>query len=868
MANIPSVVYLNPETANLIRFYRKQNGFTMDNISDQTGLGKGYISKIEKNSLSAVCSTDIEKVLNACTKGGNNGIPSFISYVRDQGIKEGYKNIDTVAAVKNIMDSVYKQVVNQVYRDAINAMITKSGISVEDIIKTFNKNDDSLYQQGYERMISTPPNLLVKVKGVSKNIPPKWVIRYKLDYSTLADILGNDGRPAKDIYVVLSRLFKVVCDISGTTPPEDMTALGLLSYAHPEKNPSQVEAGSLSAANTEVVAVQDAPEIEEFKEPKEPSEPSVVLKVDFTVPGSWRNYPMPLTPLIGKVFRAFRESEGAAVESILASDRKLKKLSPSLIRDFEDGKCCGESSHILSKYEFALLCNGITYSNIENGITLFLKFADSYIRNNNLSLAERDREAFDYISDHMMPFAVKERYQNFLKETAKSFDMPVNSLGAMAGISPTAYRYILNTPGYITCYSSLKAPFVYLREQALGDIPNSLEDPLASFGVKRFVVAPDAVIIGPSGASFEKDDSGSKEGAYNMKRLSSWAKDKVPVTSTMGNILRAYRRAYKVSEESVAEELNVTAFLVRQMESEGGIMSKKNLYKFLGTIHGSGDKTISDFLVFTKRLFETAREGKHAISLMDIEAVNLIADTMVLYQVPGEYVAYIQNSLAEHQVQEASLGASAQISPLAFAKMLGKEQYSTSYSFLFRALETLLRKYEKNPSSEAEATKMLEGFGIEYYGILDPGAFIPESCGIPEEVSDVDISTVSGNASPEESAEEASCDSDAAETSEPARPVVEASQEASPDIKGLSVITDGIRKIFLTDRRYGASGVSMIAENFQKDLGFAFGYSKMNLAPLADKSKETKQEFLNEVKELIKKYSKKDEPEQIDIYVV
>lgn len=63
---------------------------------------------------------------------------------------------------------------------------------------------------------------------------------------------------------------------------------------------------------------------------------------------------------------------------------------------------------------------------------------------------------------------------------------------------------------------------------------------------------------------------------------------------------------------------------------------------------------------------------------------------------------------------------------------------------------------------------------------------------------------------------------------------------------------------------YGLKHIQQINSNLETDLGFSFAYMSINLESLSSKSKETKQEFLKELRVLIDKYSQDETG--LDIY--
>lgn len=72
-------------------------------------------------------------------------------------------------------------------------------------------------------------------------------------------------------------------------------------------------------------------------------------------------------------------------------------------------------------------------------------------------------------------------------------------------------------------------------------------------------------------------------------------------------------------------------------------------------------------------------------------------------------------------------------------------------------------------------------------------------------------------------------------------------------------------KVFTTlTKNYGSKRIKQISNNMEQDLGFCFAYMSVDIVELEKKDKAKKQQFLDELKALIEKYSQDDT--EIDIY--
>lgn len=82
----------------------------------------------------------------------------------------------------------------------------------------------------------------------------------------------------------------------------------------------------------------------------------------------------------------------------------------------------------------------------------------------------------------------------------------------------------------------------------------------------------------------------------------------------------------------------------------------------------------------------------------------------------------------------------------------------------------------------------------------------------------------------------------------------------------LASITSGLKLISTLTKKdgYGLSKLKQIQQNLSTDIGFYFAYMSLNITALEQKSKTTKQDFLDELKTLIQKYS--SDLDGIDLY--
>ena len=80
----------------------------------------------------------------------------------------------------------------------------------------------------------------------------------------------------------------------------------------------------------------------------------------------------------------------------------------------------------------------------------------------------------------------------------------------------------------------------------------------------------------------------------------------------------------------------------------------------------------------------------------------------------------------------------------------------------------------------------------------------------------------------------------------------------------LKYVTDDLKMITKLTKNYGTKRIKQIANNMKEDLSFCFAYMSADIVELEKKDKTKKQQFLDELKSLIDKYSQDDT--SIDIY--
>lgn len=107
----------------------------------------------------------------------------------------------------------------------------------------------------------------------------------------------------------------------------------------------------------------------------------------------------------------------------------------------------------------------------------------------------------------------------------------------------------------------------------------------------------------------------------------------------------------------------------------------------------------------------------------------------------------------------------------------------------------------------------------------------------------------------------------------PARSVIRVTPDNVENIFGglepdtanaLKEVTSGLKLITTLTKAYGAKRIKQISNNLEEDLGFCFAYMSIDIVELEKKDKEKKQQFLDELKSLVEKYSQEDTG--IDIY--
>ena len=89
---------------------------------------------------------------------------------------------------------------------------------------------------------------------------------------------------------------------------------------------------------------------------------------------------------------------------------------------------------------------------------------------------------------------------------------------------------------------------------------------------------------------------------------------------------------------------------------------------------------------------------------------------------------------------------------------------------------------------------------------------------------------------------------------------------SSSTIETYQSIMTQIKILLVMEETYSAKRLSTLDQNLKGDLGFTFAYMTPDLSDIVNLSKETKQKFLFELKDLIKKYSI-PEQQTLDLYL-
>lgn len=326
----------------------------------------------------------------------------------------------------------------------------------------------------------------------------------------------------------------------------------------------------------------------------------------------------------------------------------------------------------------------------------------------------------------------------------------------------------------------------------------------------------------------------------------------VPVNSELGMALKNFRIEKKITAKSIINYFGKSSSYISKLEKGDIKKINSNFLIELCNYISESDNGITEFLQKTVPNFpEYSTETK--IIIMNID------DLVIEHSIPEMLITEIQNYLNKHRITSEQLADKINANdtikdlpgyksaptnewytndndidnsfiklsiPSSYIDALLSQKVSVIHSVIAEAI--LYAMYRLSMDDERQARELAHS-KLTIYNIprIRGGNFIA--------VNDSNVENLFGG--------------------------------LEPDVaKALKGVTSGLKIITtLTQKNgYGCKKIKQIDANMKNDIGFYFAYMSLDLEKLEGKNKDKKQEFLNELKILIDKFSQDDSG--LDLY--
>lgn len=331
--------------------------------------------------------------------------------------------------------------------------------------------------------------------------------------------------------------------------------------------------------------------------------------------------------------------------------------------------------------------------------------------------------------------------------------------------------------------------------------------------------------------------------------MDQYTLENVQITEEFGRALKTLRTANKVSGKAIADAIGKSQAYISKLE-RGGIKSI-NSEAFISYCNNStkSDKGVQQFIK------TVSDENKNLPLIAEVSLTN-IDDLLVFHKVPQELIKDISDYMAESNLSAIDVAKrvneNASISDLPYYNSLPENLWycaGDSYDDIVIRMHLSSEYVEKFLSGKIEHIHRVIAEAILYamYSFSYGSQEARETANSKLVASRIlrfrgqnvilansqNVERIFGNLSPE-------------------------TADALTDIiTGLKVIS-GLR------HDTTGNGIRKIRSNFTNDPGFYYAIMSTDYSDLRDKSKDLKQEFLNEMRQLIQKYSKKED--NIELY--
>lgn len=578
-----------------------------------------------------------------------------------------------------------------------------------------------------------------------------------------------------------------------------------------------------------------------------------------------------LTQILGKMMKLFRENCKMSIEKVSSA----AGIGVSTLERFEEGL----SPHCMTE-TFEKIVN--TCSGDEKGIPAFVRFSLTEI-NADMADAEKTMVSLENMVNSAYEQEISDKFRrdvSFLLNRAKKEVKDIASLcnenekdvvemrKKNSAFSPNAIVRVLPAKTWGIYYSidaktvsdilsgkTTKTTFVVLS-RIMSSAWKLNEKTFDTEGMKNYGIISFSMI---QKSLYEKketlDGSEKKEKkvpkTVKKKKRKENASDRV-LADGIGKYLKAFRESRGVTQVTVANSSERSRGWLHHIEQQAA-----GYHIYLDQVEEiariiSPEEGVSAFLGYVSMV--TVERGILP-SEEDREILTLMADKLQA-KVPKLLQTHIRNKIETLKITEGSVAGSAKIPPKAIGRILHETGYETKASFLFRIL-TFLYKREGVSAPEEKAKNALAGAEIKYYvfttaaaaSVKPNTADIQAPAAALKEHTPVKVSPVVRDEKEEQKMEAGSLTGKTC------------TGELGSILSHLEALS-GLGK-----NGYGIKGIKAISRNFETDAGLMFAYGQIDISPVSKKNKETKQKFLDELKELVKKYGEEEES-AIDYYIV
>lgn len=325
----------------------------------------------------------------------------------------------------------------------------------------------------------------------------------------------------------------------------------------------------------------------------------------------------------------------------------------------------------------------------------------------------------------------------------------------------------------------------------------------------------------------------------------------VVITPEVGDIIRQFRLANNVPSKSVADHLHKSAAYVSKLER--GVIKKIATEDFIQICDhiSKSENGVREFLKKTREIMRLMKREDGFSSETKL-SLNNINDCVLSVVVTDELQTFLSDYLSDHQITFAML-----VEKVNQVENLGDPVINDNIP----VNQWVRVEYEK----DYESNVFQPDISLEYLYYILQGTMPLSHRGIMMAILE-SSATLAGDDELQRTVNNRLAEFGFFELdffygySDSINPET-IGDISTFDTDTRSVVQDivsSFKIVTIKNPDRGVPGLTKLSENLRNDLGFAYAYLNTDLSPLKDKTREQKQQFLNEVRELVKKYSEQD----------